>query len=530
MVQSTLARGHGSQLETRNSHDQSEKIEYGRKGGGGDLKRMLKNSRSVRILEECLESPLADNLILLERPAASKKTGKKKMSPVRSIDTEPRYMKSTSSSNARKEKATVSSLSSSIVASELNPAKTQMRRSNLGSVRPPMKKRMGLLPSPEMVPRRATCSSTMKEKRFPSHLDLKPGVSEAEGTSVYKVCPYTYCSLNGHSHLPPPPLRSFISARRRLLKTQKSLTAKLLSLSDKEIDAEGAGCTGVSPSVVDPREEDFPVEIYANYPNDGLDEVNSDSGGEKTAEIGEHDGNLSDDSPSDEGFARSWDFSPSEMEVLVDFLEYVECDGEGAERSPRRPTKADGGWRCGRLEMNGENTAEDDNSYVDFEEIDHSEFAEEESTHGISFETGPPHYENVGEAEAGQLGAELNSNFEVSDEMICPTSGDVPIRAPAATSVELDGDPGDLRLYNQRAPKFLPEEPDPEAEKVDLRHQLPEDRRNSEEWMVDYALRRAVDNLAPRRKKKVALLVEAFETVLPTPPSSDSGLSKPPPE
>lgn len=522
----TPARGHGSELETRKGHDQFEKIEDGRNGGGGDLKKMLKNSRSIRILEECLESPLSDHLILLKRPSVSKKTGKKKTSPVRSTDGEPNYMKSTNSSNARKEKTPVSSLSSSMVPSGMNPAKTQMRGPSLGSVRPPTKKNTGLLPSPEMVPHRATCSSTMKEKRFPSHLDLKPGGSQADGTSVYKVCPYTYCSLNGHRHPSPPPLRSFISARRRLLQTQRNLTVKLLSLSEKEIEPEGAGCAGVSSSVRDPREEGFPVEIYANYPNDGLDEVNSDSGGEKTAEIGEHDGNLRDDSASDEGFGLSWDFSPSEMEVLVDFLEYVECDSEeGAEKS-------DGGWSCGRLEMNGgnhENIAEDNNSYVDLEEIDHSEFADEESTHGLSFETGAPHDENVGETEAGQLGAELNSNFEPSNEMICPPAGDVTIKAPGATSVECDGDPGDLRLYNQRAPKFLPEEPDPEAEKVDLRHQLAEDRRNSEEWMVDYALRRAVDNLAPRRKKKVALLVEAFEAVLPTPPSAESGLSKPAP-
>jgi len=33
--------------------------------------------------------------------------------------------------------------------------------------------------------------------------------------------------------------------------------------------------------------------------------------------------------------------------------------------------------------------------------------------------------------------------------------------------------------------------------------------------MIDYALRRALTNLSPARKKKVELLVQAFETVLP---------------
>lgn len=39
--------------------------------------------------------------------------------------------------------------------------------------------------------------------------------------------------------------------------------------------------------------------------------------------------------------------------------------------------------------------------------------------------------------------------------------------------------------------------------------------KTAEEWMLDYALRQAVSKLAPARKRKVALLVEAFETVNP---------------
>ncbi|KAJ6387907.1 hypothetical protein OIU77_026465 [Salix suchowensis] len=73
------------------------------------------------------------------------------------------------------------------------------------------------------------------------------------------------------------------------------------------------------------------------------------------------------------------------------------------------------------------------------------------------------------------------------------------------------------REFNPREPNFLPVVPNPEAEKVDLRHQMMDGRKNSEEWMLDYALRQAVTKLAPARKRKVALLVEAFENVLPTP-------------
>ena len=75
----------------------------------------------------------------------------------------------------------------------------------------------------------------------------------------------------------------------------------------------------------------------------------------------------------------------------------------------------------------------------------------------------------------------------------------------------------DEREFNPRGPNFLEIEPDPEAEKVDLKHQEIDERRNAEEWMLDYALQKTVNKLAPAQRKKVALLVEAFEAVLPEP-------------
>ncbi|KAL0339728.1 UNVERIFIED_CONTAM: Calmodulin binding protein PICBP [Sesamum radiatum] len=73
-----------------------------------------------------------------------------------------------------------------------------------------------------------------------------------------------------------------------------------------------------------------------------------------------------------------------------------------------------------------------------------------------------------------------------------------------------------VRKFNPRKPWHLPLNPDPEAEKVNLRPQTVDERKNAEEWMLDYALRQAVSQLAPTQKRKVALLVKAFETVVPT--------------
>ncbi|CAH9068781.1 unnamed protein product [Cuscuta epithymum] len=59
-------------------------------------------------------------------------------------------------------------------------------------------------------------------------------------------------------------------------------------------------------------------------------------------------------------------------------------------------------------------------------------------------------------------------------------------------------------------------EHDPEAEKIRyLRPQNVDERKRTEEWMLDYALQQAVSQLAPTQKRKVELLVRAFETVVP---------------
>ncbi|XP_015089487.1 calmodulin binding protein PICBP-like [Solanum pennellii] len=71
-----------------------------------------------------------------------------------------------------------------------------------------------------------------------------------------------------------------------------------------------------------------------------------------------------------------------------------------------------------------------------------------------------------------------------------------------------------LRKFNPRKPRYLQLEPDPEAEKVNLKHQMEDERKSAEEWMLDYALQKAISQLAPTQKRKVGLLVTAFENVV----------------
>ncbi|XP_063947448.1 calmodulin binding protein PICBP [Daucus carota subsp. sativus] len=76
---------------------------------------------------------------------------------------------------------------------------------------------------------RATCSSTLKDSKFPKQVELKPGQSESEIISAKKVCPYHHCSLHGHSHAPEPPQKRFLFRRRRTERTPKSIEPKGLS-------------------------------------------------------------------------------------------------------------------------------------------------------------------------------------------------------------------------------------------------------------------------------------------------------------
>ncbi|OAY63148.1 hypothetical protein ACMD2_13338 [Ananas comosus] len=81
------------------------------------------------------------------------------------------------------------------------------------------------------------------------------------------------------------------------------------------------------------------------------------------------------------------------------------------------------------------------------------------------------------------------------------------------TEKDLQEEKEGIRRFKPRAPRFLPTKHDPEAEMVNLRYVIMEERKEAAEWMIDHALQQVVTKLAPARKKKVALLVEAFETV-----------------
>lgn len=224
----------------------------------------------------------------------------------------PNYMKPTSSSDAKKDLLPVnlrniqygsdgknlpqqcSSNSKATSVSSTKPAKTVSRSSSMNSFRTltetpslkpwracPRKSTTAVLCADINAPERATCSSTLKDSKFPAYLMLNPEGSESGGASVMKICPYTYCSLNGNHHAPFPQFNSIMSARRRLLKARKSVKLeapqrlKVPCETKKDVDTEKVALDGKpacdeagqgNPITIRLTQEigmDFFIEIYA---------------------------------------------------------------------------------------------------------------------------------------------------------------------------------------------------------------------------------------------------------------------------
>ncbi|XP_006646680.3 calmodulin binding protein PICBP [Oryza brachyantha] len=324
---------------------------------------------------------------------------------------------------------------------------------------------------------RATCSSAMRGLG----LGL-PGGGEAH------VCPYSYCSFKCHA--PVVPLRSLVASRRRLIKTQQSMKLKGASPFRKAGNGGGgadglfveiySGATAAAPAASsdcsDLSTEDMAAAVregeYA-----GFDHRSRGDGDEDKAK--DSDGSV-------DGSCGSSDvISGGSVDLFV--------------------TKSRG---C-KQEIDGEKWIYMDQEAEDFgacksdisEELDAKyedgggDASHESSVDDISSAFGGMNFKDVCSDHTGAASSQ-RKRWNI---------------ARGRTSEQGK----QMRPFNPRAPNFLPVEPDPEAEKVDLRHQMMGDRKNAEEWMVDYALRRTVHKLARAQKRKVEMLVQAFETVLP---------------
>ncbi|KAF5445953.1 hypothetical protein F2P56_031624 [Juglans regia] len=794
-----------------------------------DLKRKMKKTRSIKLsdIESLRPSTMRRNVSQPGKPPplgvpATAAIPQKQQPLIKASDVSPNYMKSTSCFEARKEQSQVSlrntqtgsesknisrrssSSSKPSSASGYKPARALTRASSLKlvrtltktpsfkPVRASAKKSSRVVLCEDTNAQRATCASTLKNSKFPAYLMLSPGATESEGTSVMKVCPYTYCSLNGHRHSPLPPLKCFLSAKRRLLKTQKSMKMEALSPQRPKLSSEGAEKIDTPKLIFEDKpthkEDDFGnlatlpfaedgsvdyfIEIYAKIKHEDTvagdieeqsDIMSINDWGDAAVSVYRDEqeviGRLSDGSPEIEvdfeikieqhgdtpsremdrtesfpGFCTDSDFdgewagsevtdmeweeghlTPSEQDSEADYSIKIDAESDlnagcsidqnpdfhneyviisddnvsscneviladvprelfAAEESACSEAQYDEGdsevdslsqnleihehslafekKNCNHMSSN-ENafeeskTAEDENGQSEKKLIstETPSFVEPSANSEDSHEKNGVEAENLlpetnpqlgddgtnctskatGEAsndeqmhttlqdagdgieqkeqaddamddepqtnvsdghsnsssviedqnlEKGQREAKSskisssmdderqsnprlkksNSAEECVEEVEKVEVEDKSELEAADASKIIDGitspetkttylpagsnstqefpdsckgkwttrckrqvnDEEELRKFNPREPNYLPIVPDPEAEKVDLKHQMEDERRNAEEWMLDYHLQQAVTKLAPARKRKVALLVEAFETVMPT--------------
>lgn len=647
-----------------------------------DLKtKKMKKSRSIKRAD--LEISLRSSARQPEKPPplgspANTPSPKKKASP--SSYGSPNYMKSTISSEARKEPKTKASSSSPSKlhhkvaktllsrVSSLKKVRTLTKAPSFKHTRTGVNKCSKVVLCENLEVQRNTCSSTLKDSKFPPYLKLNPGATEAQGTSVMKVCSYNYCSLNGHHHKPAPPLRCFLASRRKLLKTQKLAKPEILSPRKAKIPIpQGDHNEDFFIEIRVPSEdtEEVPLtpekdQISYEFSCNGEDEEGDKSGSVsldeffgETSDMEWEEGQTNISDQKDDGCDQDkpgFELEDNEKGLFEDFIaeklksyfdedimewecfsdadsvtdsESTQPDEEQTE-DPSEDEKEDTINSGQKDETTDEGTisanpdfrsieGQDTFFSEDFDEIieagnegrdsdqesveTHSFEAVDNSTSGVIEEKDNadtsmeerissddmikeilPKIEDLEPKEEDPMASddsevEVNQN-EANESMItcsanskeqnedCIAAIEAPemedinkIEEPEAFTVvkdephskghtffngvsdssqellescnklkrwmrckkENDDDEEEGREFNPRDPNFLPLEPEPEAEKVDLRHQDMDERRNAEEWMLDYAMQKTVNQLAPARKRKVALLVEAFEAVLPIP-------------
>ncbi|XP_038907163.1 calmodulin binding protein PICBP [Benincasa hispida] len=757
-VQSGSVKGEKRVASFKTSSSFSSSQNPDGKNRAADLKKMMKKSRAIQLSNFEISfnsSPIRKNISLPGKPPPNSsnvleiKQKQNQASVIRTSDGSPNYMKSTSCFDARKEVSQVNSRNSRICSDSkktrrrtlensthgsvtgLKPTKCLTKSSSLKLVRTlkktsSFKKSSRVALCAEMDSHRATCSSTLKDSKFPAYFMLSPGATEYEGTSAMKVCPYTYCSLNGHRHAPLPPLKGFLSARRRLL---KNLKVEPSGCGAKGIDQAGVKVLDEEKMVPEVLENDgkldFFIEIYAENKVDDVGSVNQDrvmSGycaGVSSSTVGdemelsnEEDNksvaeNISDGSMDYEvglgeegtegifhGVEDDAGSTDTEMEEWEE-QQFLSMESDGLDEVEDHSNAVTGGLSEETCLLNGELAGSDDvvnkksgdfeeqfyigdsdlNRHQDWEVEEASqvseslsfdqlsyledEFDEKDATQAVSERAEIEYLEMILnyelEAEIVEtpfvtkeasnkeqesqdlqvdgvsdeqfvdyqlpnndyvlqeelLDANIDNQMEREKQLDDPNHGDeVAIEAEhsdgkcqdisatgnsnsvaeedeteSSTVLEMTGneEPSDLKMeetslndnstvpvnivegkdradsllkasklsrttidsseeldllsknwevnakckrlgeesedprdFDPREPNYLPLVPDPEAEKVDLKHQLMDDRKNAEEWMLDYALQRTVTKLAPAKKKKVALLVEAFESVMPT--------------
>ncbi|XP_045798037.1 calmodulin binding protein PICBP [Trifolium pratense] len=376
---------------------------------------------------------------------------------------------------------------------------------------------------------KATCSSTIKDSHFSDQIDIPQEGSSSLGLSAVRVCPYTYCSLHGHRHGDLPPLKRFVSMRRHQIKTQKSV--KKDGRSKQIGNARKATQKTKTVQSVDGNSH------FHNVKNLATDSSPFKSRDTPPSTVNEGD-------TSTKGKNMEPDF-----EVLQkSFGQEEPKTGSTASASygvQERDQKYIKKWHLMYKHAVLSNTGKCEYK-VPFVEKDKNSYSETDSDMDDEkknvIELVQKAFDEILLPEAENLSSDDHSKSrgnETDEVLLDKCEGKIEERN-ATTFAEspkelqkMESKPKSwshlkkvillkrfvkalekVRNINPR-PRQFPSDANFEAETVLLNRQTAEERKKSEEWMLDYAIQKVISKLAPVQRQKVTLLIEAFETIRP---------------
>ncbi|TKY62673.1 calmodulin binding [Spatholobus suberectus] len=430
--------------------------------------------------------------------------------------------------------------------------------------------------SPDTSLHRATCSSALKDSHFPDHIDLPQEGSDSQGVSAAKVCPYSYCSLHGHRHGNLPPQKRFVSMRRRVLKSQKPTKMDHQPVTRSKQNSKARKATQRTQSF---HSEDGRSHFQnkKNLARDLC--ISSPHGTPASTVTVDVESTSTDvvkfSAPDIEILAGEVTITDKNMEPDYEVLQMSSVQKEpthasttdmacGVQEKDKKYIKM---WqlmykhavlsntgKCeNKLSFDGKDKEGGDQDSLAINEVNKSschkycdtdQDTDDENKNAIelvqkAFDEillpepedlfSDDHFKSEGidsdevllEKSEGERERNASPSTESPKAQIMGTKPDQ--RTPKSWSnlkklillkrfvKALEK----VRNINRQRPKRFPSDANLEMEKVFLKHQTSEEKKNAEEWMLDYALQKVISKLAPAQRRKVTLLVEAFETILP---------------
>ncbi|KAI3801307.1 hypothetical protein L1987_29411 [Smallanthus sonchifolius] len=355
----------------------------------------------------------------------------------------------------------------------------------------------------DLLSKKATFSSILKDSKFPKQVEPQVGVKEPEQVlSAAKLCPYDHCSLHDHHHHEPP-LKRFSFLKRRSSKDQKSINPQTRVADKRSVKKTEAKVTkNVSKECGKKKDVDFSIEFYAKTrPDPSFDEPNCSRDDLHLAEI---------------MFGVNGDDQNDVLNLQMDDQDRSDVNNDNQMSMWRLIHRhMVSGLIDQQLREENQSCFDDDDAVNQGKEI--------QKTLAIKMVREAIEKILLPEEDGSEKnqGDDQNEPNQVTNDPF-GTKTDKPNGWNYVKKVVLMGrfitelenakrklDP-DKRAQVPLAPK-----PEPEAEIVCLRSGTITENKNSNEWMLDYALQQVVSELAPTQKRKVALLVKSFEMITP---------------